>query len=264
MKVYINNKEFKVIVKENDKKDIVLNANIDVFNYLSKESNFLLGALDILNGNNSDYFNNTISYLGNYFYIPNISYSYNSYEVSLNNNITLQSAPLTNLPTNGDLQKIALQLKKTANISPFTIYEIKKLEDVALVCILHYSRYGYTIKKCKNCNKWFIPKTTKETKFCYRKDIEYTTMNCADAYKYKERLKRVANDEIYSLHKKVYNSLRNRMIRTKDIEKEKDAEKHFNLFKEENQIKVNLLKQNKLSEEDYIIWLKSQTNKKSK
>lgn len=263
MKVYITGKDFKITVKDEGKKDIVLNGNTEVFDYLNKHQSILLGALDVLNNNNENYFNNAIAYLSYYAYVPNVKYDYNSTEISLNNNINLECATLDNLPSTEEVKKMAKKLKTVVSISPFAIYEVKSLNDVPLVCILHFSQYGYAVRRCKNCKKWFIAKTTKETKFCYRNDEKFETMICSDAYKYKERLKRVENDEIYKLHKRVYNILRNSYDRTRDEEKANFAKEKFEKFKVENAEKKRLLEEKKITENNYIEWLNSKIKTKN-
>jgi len=263
MKVCITGKEFEVVVKEEGKEDITLNANIEVFNNPTMFQRFILNALDELNEESDLYFNNVVAILGEYHYVPNVKYNYCGHEVNVENNLSLKVASLENPPSEEELKKMIRQLKGVVTISPFSIYEVKNLEDVYLACILHYSQYGFTPKRCKNCGDWFISKTTKETKYCYRNDAEYPTMQCDLAFKYKERLKRVENDDAYILHKKVYNSLRNKLLRASESSK-KQAQKLFDDFKIENSNKLELLKEKKISQDDYITWLSSKRENANK
>lgn len=266
MKVYITGRSFDVIVKDEGKKDIVMNANTEVFEYLNKYQKMLLGALADVNSKVKDiddiekYFNNAVGYLSIYAKSYNVNYLYNEVELSVPNE--LKNSSFVNIPNETEVKHYAETLEKVVSVSPVAVYEVDNISEVPLVCILHYSRYGLTIKRCKNCNNWFIPKTTKETKFCYRNDAEYETMQCKDAYKYKERSKKIENDEVYKSYKKIYNTLRNSCDRKKNPEL---AEQEFEKFKIENKKKVELLRLNKITENDYITWLNSKrkrTNKK--
>ena len=253
MEVCITEKEFDVIVKESGKSDVKLDANIEVFNYLTHHHDMLLSALDELNKSNSDYFNNAVAYLSYFAKVFNIKYLYNEIEIPIPND--LKNASFTNLPTEKKIKEYSNKLKKVVSLSKKTIYEIDDISDVPLVCILHYSKYGFAVRRCKNCKKWFIPRTTKDTKFCYRNDEVYTSMQCNLAYKYKLQQKKAKDDEMYILHKQIYNKLRNKVVRTKDIEKQKDAEIKLNQFKIDNNKKIELFNQNKITKDDYIKWL---------
>ena len=255
MEVHITDKNFNIVVKEEGKKDIILNGNIEVFNYLTSSQKIFLGALELLNEYNDNYFNNAVSYMSKFARVFNVGYSYGGAKVSIQNDLTNSS--LENLPTEKEIIDYANKLRKVASISPVTIYEVNNMNEVPLVCILHFSRYGYAVKRCNNCHQWFIPKTTKDTRYCYRNDEEYTTMRCDVAHKYKNQLKRIENDEAFTLSKRIYNDLRNKYLRAKDVEIQKDAEKKFNDFKIENNKKRKLLKQKKITKKDYIKWLNS-------
>lgn len=256
MEVHIKQRELDITIKENGKSDIKMDANIEVFKYLNKYQNIFLNVLDDVNKKNSDYFNNAVAYLSWYAKSFNIRYLYNGIELPIPND--LKNASIENLPTSNEIKKYASKLNQIVLTSPTTIYEIEDISDVPLVCILHFSKYGYILKKCKNCNKWFIPRTTKDTKFCYRNDEVYKSMQCNIAYKYKLQQGKAKNDEIFILKKQVYNSLRNKALRTKDIQRKKDAEIKFDNFKKENIKKFDLFNQNKITKDDYINWLNSQ------
>ena len=256
MEVHIEGKNLDITIKENGKKDIRMDANIEVFNHLSKHQNIFLNVLDDLNKSNDDYFNNAVAYLS--WYAKNYNVKYINKGITLPIPNDLGNATLEKLPTQKEIKEYSNKLKKVALTSPTTIYEIEDISDVPLVCILHFSRYGYIVKRCKNCKKWFIPRTTKDTKFCYRNDEVYTTMQCNQAYKYIQHQQKIKDDEIFKLHKQVYNTLRNKALRTKDAEKQKNAELKFNKFKIENTKKVDLFNQNKITKNEYIKWLNSQ------
>ena len=255
MEAHITEKNFNILVKEEGKKDIILNGNIEVFNYLTSYQKTLLGALEMLNESNDNYFNNAVSYMNKFARVFSVSYSYGGVKVSIPND--LANSSLEKLATEKEIIDYANKLKKVASISPVSIYEVNNINEVPLVCILHFSRYGYAVKRCNNCHQWFIPKTTKDTRYCYRNDEEFTTMRCDVAHKYKDQLKRIENDEAYTLSKRIYNDLRNKYIRAKDVKIQKDAEKRFNDFKIENTEKKKLLRKKRITKEDYIKWLNS-------
>ena len=97
MEVHITDKSFNIVVKEEGKKDIILNGNIEVFNYLTSSQKIFLGALELLNEYNDNYFNNAVSYMSKFARVFNVGYSYGGAKVSIQNDLTNSS--LENLPT---------------------------------------------------------------------------------------------------------------------------------------------------------------------
>lgn len=262
-KVYVKEKEFNVKVIDDKGKEMFFDVNTAIFDdkiYRNSKSKMNIGLsfINQLNINSKDYHKNAI--LGLIFYgaMPTIKYDFD-FKIELKNEMECYS--FVDMPDENIVKEYAQKIVHTTKkLSKETIYEVKSFEEVIFACILHFSQYGYPLKRCLNCNKFFIPKTTKDTKFCYRID-EQVNMRCNDAYKYKQRLIKEEEHESVKLHKKIYNNLRNRRERTKDEKKWIKADEVLKEFTKTSEEKRNLYIKGIIKEDEYIKWLKSYLEK---
>ena len=136
-------------------------------------------------------------------------------------------------------------------------YEITDLEDFIVASMSEIFRYNMTIKKCENCNKYFLV-MRKDAKYCENispQDNEKTCKKYMIDKNYKDKINK---DEIKSLHRKIYKRLH------KDQERNKRSKyiKNFNDFKEQSKLWQQQIKEGKKTKEEYYKWLKEVDNKK--
>lgn len=131
-------------------------------------------------------------------------------------------------------------------------------EIVEQLCVaeLHYiATNGYTIKRCANCGRLFIPKKADE-KYCIRRSEEYQNMNCKQAAKYKKQLAREKSNET----SKTYHSINTMLARRAKMalpSKQKQEQDVLYNFRNEAAAWKELIKNNPDAEDDYISWLNS-------
>lgn len=126
------------------------------------------------------------------------------------------------------------------------------------LCIaeLHYlATNGYTIKRCANCGKLFVPKKADE-KYCIRRSKEYPNMNCKQAAKYKKQLLREKGNESARIYHSIYTMMARRAkfapLPTRDQEQQA-----LYAFTNEAAEWRNRLKSDPKLEPEYVAWLNS-------
>ena len=256
-RVFIKGKDFNVRVLDDNNNEMKFDVNVAMFDdkNFELEKLMVLSWIESFNKNSNNYLVNTIMAITQYTKIP---YPRFNFDLQMGIKNEMNGYSFTNIPPKEKIDNYAKKLIEIAKKNKYeVIYEVETYNQIILACILHFSFLGYTVQRCLNCNKWLIPKTLKNTKFCYRYDEELNTMQCNDAYKYKQRLLREHNIESVKLSKNIYNSLRLKYDRTDDgnIKEKEQAKKVLDEFMKLNKEKRDLFKSGKIKESQYIEWL---------
>lgn len=133
------------------------------------------------------------------------------------------------------------------------------------LCIaeLHYlATNGYTIKRCANCGKLFVPKKADE-KYCIRRSKEYPNMNCKQAAKYKKQLLREKGNESARIYHIIYTMMARRAKIAPLSTQDQEQQALYN-FVNEAEVWKNKLKSDSKIEPEYIAWLNSFKKRNSK
>ena len=83
------------------------------------------------------------------------------------------------------------------------LHEIKSIEDLFRFEFIKMIEHDIFIKKCKNCERFFIPKRRADTEYCDRIFGE-TGRKCSEVGATLRYEKKVANNPILDAHKKAY------------------------------------------------------------
>lgn len=141
--------------------------------------------------------------------------------------------------------------------------ETPNIIDQLCIAELHYlATNGYTIKRCENCGKLFVPKKADE-KYCIRRSKEYPNMNCKQAAKYKKQLLRESNNESARIYHSIYTMLAKR-CKDASPSSQSQAQKTLLNFADDAKEWKNRIKINPEIESEYIDWLNSFKKRKSK
>lgn len=130
-------------------------------------------------------------------------------------------------------------------------------EIIEQLCVaeLHYlATNGYTIKRCANCGKLFVPKKADE-KYCVRRSEEYPNMNCKQAAKYKKQLSR-ENNEAAKLYHSV-NTMLAKRAKSSALSEIEQRQSELYAFRNQALIWKENIKDNRCTEAEYIAWLHS-------
>lgn len=243
-KVIIENDNFNVKVVENNSKETIINASIDIFNIKDDVFKGLLGAINDLNNVNID--NVYLLICAWYGEIPKHSKKYSVNGNELKDTLYLKNYNLSNL---NDLEafnknikviKKSLLNKKKAAI---TTYYCDNKVEIAIACIYHYTKYGHSLRKCECCNQYFISLKKQDEKYCVRLNDNKKT--CREIMAHKSRIES-QNKEPRRTERNVYNNL----LKNAD-------ENTLNRFMNERNLKKQDYQNNKITLEEYITFLKS-------
>ena len=117
---------------------------------------------------------------------------------------------------------------------------------------------GYSIKKCKNCGKYFVPLNRSDTSYCDRPALHDTSKTCREYAKYNNYLNKTRNDVTTKLHKQIYNIKRNKAKRCENIK----LQQELDCFTSQAKQWKKAVKEQTKTETEYLEWLKSVKEKK--
>lgn len=122
---------------------------------------------------------------------------------------------------------------------------------VAVIDEVFKNKPSAVIMKCQNCGKFFIPKNST-AKYCDRISPQFENKTCKQAMDSIKK-EQALNDPTKRLQKNIYNTL----YSSYSNKKTKDNKKMLDDFKKENIVKKAKYKSGKITQEEYIKWLKS-------
>ena len=186
-------------------------------------------------------------------YLKNVSMSYNidfsQYKTSLKIN------------SNTTAENLAKQIKKADkrnhnyHVNTFS-YNFSSLLSAYYFCLLYFIENNIPIKKCQNCNKYFIPENRNSSIYCNRIfEKDKTCKEIGANIAYNEKLKK---DEITSLYRKTLSAKKMLANRNPDIPMY--LEKYEQWKKDANEFRQSI-KKGKKTEEEFKQWIE-ETRKK--
>lgn len=94
------------------------------------------------------------------------------------------------------------------------IYYCKSIEDLFVCSLYELFEKGYVIRKCKNCNKFFVTKEKgSRRKYCYYYSPQDKNKTCYDYMNQRKSNESRKTNEIIKLYNSITNRLRNRQSR---------------------------------------------------
>lgn len=137
-------------------------------------------------------------------------------------------------------------------VEVFKFNTLTQLLNLSLVRIMDKK---ITLKKCLNCDNYFIPEKRTDEKYCNRISPQNHNKTCKEY-----GAKKTYRDEIKSIplkneHNKASQFFRMRITRAKNQKDEEYYQKEFNIYKKTYQQKKQQYKSGKLKEKDFIDWI---------
>lgn len=181
----------------------------------------------------------------NKLYIPNI----NEYSEGLN--MTFNTEPKFEFNF-GDIEMLrdqefeVVDYLTTDRITSLIYAEIKIMIEA-----------GRMIKKCENCNRYFIPAKRSDAKYCDRIVKEYpdgTSRTCQDIGPMLKYTRRLDKDPIIEVYRKTYKLMHQRLTAKG---KSRISEDEFEAWKREAGVKMEEVRQDKITFEGFKEWLKN-------
>lgn len=212
---------------------------------------------------NTDYIdiNNWNSFISTFTIESPRSKDFYNFESSNDNNKNVDPKELINSCINDssidkkETKKVSELLlnKENEYIHITTDYFCSTTADI-LVATINYlfkNKPSAVIMKCQNCGKFFIPKNST-AKYCDRISPQFENKTCKQAMDSIKK-EQALNDPTKRLQKNIYNTL----YSSYSNKKTKENKNILDDFKKENVVKKAKYKIGKITQEEYIKWLKS-------
>ena len=153
--------------------------------------------------------------------------------------------------TDGSFKESEIPIRDTT-LYTNDVYMIKSLPALLYISLKEYVTYAnMPIRKCKNCDKYFIAQGRKDELYCTRKykDTNKTCKQIGSSLIYLERL---GNDEALAMYRNMNKKKHMQVLRKPD---NKQLAKKFQDWKKEAKVEYNKYKQGKLTDEEFMKWL---------
>lgn len=144
-------------------------------------------------------------------------------------------------------------------------YEIFSIKDLLSIFFNFFMENNITINKCKNCGKYFIPSNRTDEKYCDNPSPQNPSQTCKKYGAKRVYSNIVKSNAVKSEHIRTSQFYRVRISRAKeknDISFANKMQKLLDSYLENYQKQLNKFNNNKISEEDFIVWIKSQKKDK--
>ena len=133
-----------------------------------------------------------------------------------------------------------------------SVYSCDSIEDVCMASLYHLLKLGLVIKKCNNCEKYFIPLRRSDAIYCDRISPYNPSKTCKDDGSQRTFEEKLKMDDAEKLRRSVYQVMQMRVRRNPDVENYKE---NFEQWKSDvAKWKAGIKKGNRTSE-DFINWL---------
>lgn len=138
-------------------------------------------------------------------------------------------------------------------------YSIQDALSLSSFEVYHLFQSGGVVKKCPNCNQYFIPENRSDTIFCTRIAPQDENKTCQEYGKYLNYLKKTQDDESLKLYRQIYNrknNKRRRCITAETPEGNPALNQDLASFVEASKAMKRKIQVGTITEIDYIRWLK--------
>lgn len=126
------------------------------------------------------------------------------------------------------------------------------LAYIMICSFLETVRHGKTVRKCRNCGKYFIPAKRSDTLYCDNPSPEAPEMTCKEYGNQRLWYERQKEDELATLSRKIASAKGMLAKRNPDIPQYADSYKYF---KEQRLIWIKAVKEGTKTQDEYREWL---------
>ncbi len=147
---------------------------------------------------------------------------------------------------------------KENKIKTLTTYKIEDFEDFIVASLSEIFGRNKTIKKCKNCGKYFIPKKS-DASYCDSLSPQDVSKTCKDFARTNNHNIRLKKDEIYNSYRIISKSFSNKIRYYKERNDKILCQQHeetYNKFKKEYSEKEEQFKNKSITKKEFLEWLK--------
>lgn len=151
-----------------------------------------------------------------------------------------------------------IENKFSNDIKYLNSYQIEKASDILEVYRKLIIEKNICIKKCFNCNNFFIAESRTDEKYCNNPSPQNSNKTCKEYGAKKTYRDEIKSTPIKYEHNKTSQFYRMRINRAKNLKEKETHQKKFNLYKENYQKKKEQYKLGKLQEKNFIEWIVKQ------
>lgn len=147
------------------------------------------------------------------------------------------------------------------NLQPpiiFNSYEITNLNHLLNVYQTYLFDRNINICKCENCNKYFIPNSRSDEKYC--NNIFKNNMTCKEYAPKNKYRKSINNDKIKKAHYNLSQNFRMKITRSKTLQKKEEVSKLFEKYKSEYEKQKYNYDNKSITEIEFLDWIIQQKN----
>lgn len=157
-------------------------------------------------------------------------------------------------------KKLLLDYIENNDIELFTTYRVNSIQELLNISFMEIFKKGITICKCKNCGKYFIPENRTDEVYCNRISPQNPSKTCKEYGAKKTYREGLKSRPISNEHNRTSQFYRMKIKRcSNEKEKEKLAVR-FDKYKTEFKEKKKEYDNKKVTEIDFVKWIKSQKN----
>lgn len=137
--------------------------------------------------------------------------------------------------------------------------EASSIDNTCYISFMNMMKTDTCVKKCKNCDKYFIPQNRSDTLYCDNLAPQDTTKTCKEYGARKAYHINLNNNTSMKLYRNIYMAKQMLVKRNPDV---KDYEIDFENFKTESKLWKTAVKQERKTQAEFIQWLNSVKGKR--
>ena len=145
------------------------------------------------------------------------------------------------------------RIVSTANINSSYFIECADIIQALLIELLEIAKLNIEIKKCRNCDKFFVPDNRSDEIYC--SNIYENGKTCKEIGHFKVQQKLIQENDDLRIYRNVYQKL---LLRTRRNPTNTKYAREFEFFKDDNNKWRENISKGISTEKEYIEWLKKQ------
>lgn len=154
-------------------------------------------------------------------------------------------------------KSIKIQKIPISNLKVIELYQFTNIIELLNLSLVRIIDNNITIKKCKNCENYFIPQNRTDEIYCDRISPQNSNKTCKEYGAKKTYRDEIKSTPIKYEHNKTSQFFRMRINRanTNNTKDKEMYQKKFNTYKENYQKKKEQYQSGKLKEKDFVEWI---------
>ena len=137
-----------------------------------------------------------------------------------------------------------------ASVNSSYFIECTDIIQTLLIELLEIAKLNIEIKKCRNCDKFFVPDNRSDEIYC--SNIYENGKTCKEIGHFKVQQKKIQENDDLRIYRNVYQKL---LLRTRRNPSNTKYARDFEFFKDDNNKWKENISKGKSTEKEYLEWL---------